>query len=114
MKITIKRSKTHPFYFISNTLPDEVVRTLDDELSYYIANYEYMNSYKKGEFDGKIHLLRRTKRGDFYFPCGLLSRVEQVLRAFGIEYVVEEPEPPVFKHMNFEWRGYESTYSLFL
>ncbi|MHC1624893.1 MAG: DEAD/DEAH box helicase [Methermicoccaceae archaeon] len=101
--IVLRRSKA-PFYFIHGNISDEVVRTLSDELSFYVEGYEYSKKYKKGLWDGRECLLRMSRTGTYYFPAGLLSRVCRVLEAFGIDYEIIEPEHEV-RHLNLEWRG---------
>jgi len=101
--IVLKRSKA-PFYFIHGNISDEVVRTLSDELSYYVEGYEYSEKYKKGLWDGRECLLKRSRNGSYYIPCGLVERTIKVLETLGIDYEIVEPEYEV-KHLNLEWHG---------
>ena len=101
--IALRRSKA-PFYFIEGNISDEVVRTLSDELSYYIEGYEYSEKYKKGLWDGRECLLKRSRNGSYYIPCGLVERTIKVLETLGIDYEIVEPEYEV-KHLNLEWHG---------
>jgi len=105
-QITIRQSNKLPYFFINGTLHPEVIRVIDRELSYEVEGYEHSTSYQKGEWDGKNHLLKRTKRGDYYFPVGLIDRVKIVLDNYGIEYEVLEAEHK-YKALGLEWHGYQ-------
>lgn len=103
--ITLKRSRNLPYYFIQGDLPNGVVKTLDDELSYYQQGYEHSERYRRGEWDGKVHLLKKTRQGNYYFPCGLLSRVKAVLKAFNLEYKVVDSRKYDYSHLGLGWNG---------
>jgi len=101
--VVIKRSTRYPYFFINNLNDETVVKTLKDELSYWVQGAEYSDAYRRGDWSGYKCLLKKTKYG-WMFPCGLLNRVCRVLQAFGIDYEIVEPEPEV-KHLNLEWHG---------
>jgi len=103
--ITIKRSRNYPYYWINGELPQDVLLALQEELSYYHADYMYSEKYQRGEWDGKVHLLRRTKKGDLYFPIGLIDRVKSVLDAFGLQYEVLDSKRHDYGHLGLVWAG---------
>ena len=107
-EVVLKRSRKMPYYFIdSRDLDNRLYRALDEELSYYQQGYEYSDDYKSGRWDGKIHLFRQTRTGDYYFPAGLLDRVLRVLEAFGVRYRVIDTIDTDYSRLGLSWNGYE-------
>lgn len=88
--ITLKKSLKLPFYFINGEVDDTTARALDSELSYYVEDYERTKRYQDGRWDGRERLLKRTRKGDYYFPVGLLDRAVAVLQSLEVEYEIEE------------------------
>jgi superfamily II DNA or RNA helicase/ribosomal protein S27AE len=58
-----------------------------------------------GFWDYRIRLMNKTRRGDYYFPIGLLSNVTEILKAYG--YTIEllgMPRKPQ-KTLELTWTG---------
>ena len=89
MTVTLQRWEKAPLVFVEGDLPGEVIKALENELSYEVEGATYSDSWKSGEWDGKHHLFRKAKNGSRYFPVGAIFRVREILDAFGVEYVVE-------------------------
>ena len=107
-EILVKRSRKYPYYFIDQRdLDHKLYRAIDEELSYYQQGYEFSQDYQAGRWDGKIHLLRQTRSGDFYFPAGLLDRVLRVLEAFGVRYKIIDTVDTDYTRLGLTWNGYE-------
>lgn len=93
--IELKRSARYPYYFINGALSTSVLNALRNELSFFVGGYEKTTSYKNGSWDGKECLLYQSKRGDFFFPCGLVKTVCGVLDAYSVKYLInDETELP--------------------
>lgn len=106
--IILQRAKRYPYIFIKGQLSNDVIKVLDDECSYYPANYEHSEAYRRGEWDGRVRLFKRTKKADsFFFPVGLIERVKRVLDAFGVRYRVEDYHKPVRDSLGLSWYGPE-------
>jgi superfamily II DNA or RNA helicase len=88
--IILRRSDRYPYYFIIGKIDSDVLRTLRNELSFYVNGYERTNTYKSGDWDGREVLLYRHKNGDFFFPTGLIDRVMNVLSAYGVKFLIED------------------------
>jgi len=82
MTVIATKSKTSPYFFIDDIDP-VIATTLDKALSYYPEDYERTNAYITGTWDGRERLFKRSKRGSWYFPLGLVERVKTVIEAFG-------------------------------
>lgn len=53
------------------------IRELDELTSYPIKGAEFAPSYRTGMWDGREHLLRKSRRGDFYLlPTGVLGELD--------------------------------------
>lgn len=84
----------------SESIPPDVIQIIDETLSDYVKNYDMTDKYRSGEWDGKIHLLKRARNGTYYFPAGMIEEVAIILNSFGIETVV--PPCPV-KMLDLQW-----------
>lgn len=98
-----------PFVFINGTLPENIRRALDKELSYLVKNADFaVANYndraiakwatqaaearrnhrkeppKPEPWDGKVRFLYLAKSGSYYFPAGLLPRVMNVLKWYDV------------------------------
>jgi len=114
--ITLSKGKDYPYVFINGKLPDRVIKTLDDELSYFVEGYERTTAYKNQTWDGRETLLYRTRNRGLFFPNGLLNRVISVLVAFGVKYSIEDKTPMLLSRpLNLKWisniklRDYQAT-----
>jgi len=100
--IVLSKPSNFPFYFINGKLPDEVTEELVKELSYYVKNHEYLS----GDWDGKVNLIQESKKGNLYFPLGLIEKVEAILILNNIEYKTQEYFLD-YKDYNFKWLGFK-------
>lgn len=70
-----------------NDLTDKyVINKIDDELSYYVPGYNFAFAYKRGNWDGKNHLLSKGLK----VQTGLLPYVEKILKDNNIEYTIND------------------------
>lgn len=102
--ITLEKSKKYPQVFIKGELPSNIINVLMQELSYWIEGIEHSKKFKENKTDGYCYLLRKSKKGEYYFPVGLINRVKGVLDAYGIEYEVVEPEHSI-SNLNLLWNS---------
>lgn len=100
--IKLIKPSNFPFYFINGELPLEIIEEIDEKCSYYIKNYEYLT----GGWDGRVRLLQMSKKGNSFFPIGLLSVVESILQLNCVEYKIETHHKP-YNSYNFDWFGFE-------
>lgn len=106
MVVVIDRSDRFPLFFVDGEVPGEVREELDEELSYLVKGHRGDDRFKKGEWDGKEHLLKKTPSGGLYFPAGLLTHVTEILTKHGVAYRVHDAErmlPPV---LDLQWLKY--------
>ena len=74
---------------------NRIHKEIDGVLAVFVENYEWIDSYKSGGWDGKIHYYNRHSG---LFPTGLLSDVLYVIKKhFEIDHVpiIDERVPPV-------------------
>lgn len=91
--ITLSRSNS--YFFINSDIPIELRDSLDEVLSYYKEGYEKTDAFQSGRWDGREHLLRRASNGSYYFPFGLLDKVCQVFRIWGLKYEIIDNVCPI-------------------
>jgi superfamily II DNA or RNA helicase len=91
--ITLTRSNS--YFFINSDITLELRDSLDEVLSYYKEGYEKTDAFQSGRWDGKDHLLRRASNGSYYFPFGLLDKVCQVFRIWGLKYEIVDDVCPI-------------------
>jgi len=102
--INIVAGNDLPYHFLYGSLPDYVLVALDRELSYMPVGYDRTDAYQRGEWDGRVRLLKQSRGGkSWYFASGLLSRVTGVLDVFGVQYTVQKAQPREFDPQGFEW-----------
>jgi len=68
---------------------DYPFKVLDEETSWFVDGYWNTDAFKRGWWDGKKHLLAKTKYG-VSFPTGLLSLITKKLAVEGFDYEVED------------------------
>lgn len=90
------------YYYVNGKLPDEVVRIIDMATSDYPTGYDRTDKFKTGEWDGKIHLFMKSSSGYFYFPCGIIKDVTEILDSYSIDYTVRK-ENYDFKPLDSSW-----------
>lgn len=59
-----------------------VLHEIQDYFSFFVKNYQYMQKFKEGLWDGKIRLFNLRTR---MLPIGLLNSLEEMLRSRGYE-----------------------------
>lgn len=84
----LKLNRSNSYFFINGDITPELYESIDSVTSYYVNNYEKTDAFQTGKWDGKEHLLRRSKNGSYYFPFGLIDKVCQILRIWNIKYVI--------------------------
>lgn len=87
MVVVATKSKNLPYFFIDDIDP-VIANTLEKALSYYPAGYERTNAYINGTWDGREVLFKRSRRGSWYFPLGLIERVKTIIEAYGDSLVI--------------------------
>ena len=86
--ITLTRPTNIPYYFVNGRLPQDVSDTLDMMMSDYTADYQNSPKFLNNEWDGKFHLFKESRNGNWYFPPGFIIEVCDVLDSFEIPYQV--------------------------
>ena len=86
--LTLSRSRQ--YFFLNGEIPKHVKESIDNVTSFYVKGYEKTDKFLSGAWDGKQHLLRQSKNGSNYFPFGLMSIVEEVLKLWNIPYKVRD------------------------
>jgi len=56
----------------------KLIKTLDKWFSYEADGYQFSDKYKRGEWDGKIHFLRKNKEG-YTLPIGFYHMIQDIL-----------------------------------
>lgn len=108
--IVFTKSVGYPLVFISPSqgyhLDNVAISAIDTETSYAVKDIEWIRRAGRGkDWDGKVHLLRKTKKGTYFFPIGLLKRVEKVLDYMGITYEERLKFLDTGQDCNWEWTG---------
>jgi len=66
---------------VTNTLSrvwgtEDEMKQVDDLTSYPVAGAEFSDAYRNGYWDGREHLLRKSRKGDYHIaPTGVMSEV---------------------------------------
>ena len=71
---------------ILGDLPQNIINTLYENLSYEIENHQFSDKYITGKWDGKKYLFSKNT---FKFRSGLLQRVVNILLVYGVTVKVE-------------------------
>ena len=105
--VTINRWNLHPFYFCNGAIDFRVIKSLEREMSYFVENAQRTNAYKQGRWDGTETLLHKTKKGIYYFPCGMIDTAKRVFNDFGVEYIIQDIKlehiRDKYKPLNLKW-----------
>jgi superfamily II DNA or RNA helicase len=78
---------------------------LDEATSFKVPGAEFNANYKKGEWDGQRHLMKRGP--STLFPSGLLERIREILDGMKSEYRCEEKRPKPRRTLSFDLAGPE-------
>ncbi len=93
MPIKLFRPANSNYIYISNLDKPATINQIDAITSYYKQGYEWSQKYQKGEWDGKVHLLKQTQKGVYKIPCGLADRVTLILRALKVKFEFMDKTP---------------------
>jgi superfamily II DNA or RNA helicase len=63
---------------------------LDKLLSYPVKGAWFSNAFRRGKWDGKIHLIRVNKRKGYQFPTGLVPEALRILRNLGVPFKISD------------------------
>jgi superfamily II DNA or RNA helicase len=109
--VVINRWASHPYFFINGSLDFRVIKSLDREMSYFVQNAQRTKAFKEGRWDGHESLLRKTKKGVYFFPAGMLDVTKRVFKDFEIEYFVQDIKldhvRKKYEPLNLKWTGLE-------
>lgn len=109
MTVRVIKGRNYPYCFINGlekedkTIASLAIKALEREMSYYVKNFERTDKYKKGEWDGRDVLIRRSRSGSLYFPVGLLESALKILESHGIEVILEMPTLQPITKEDFTW-----------
>ena len=110
MPMSINRWAAHPYYFLNGELDPRVIRALTKEMSYFVQGAERSKKFKEGRWDGMDCLFYKTKKGTYFFPCGMLDCVKRVFSDFEIEYFVQDIKlddvRKRYKPLDLTWTGH--------
>lgn len=116
MTVKITKGANYPYCFITGLekedklLSDLAVKALEQEMSYYVKNFERTDKYKRGEWDGREVLMGKSRTGSLYFPIGLLNIAVRVLKSHGIDVKIENLPPKTHNREFFEWKSEKKLY----
>lgn len=89
--------------------PPSVLKELDTLASYPIDGAQYSKAFRMGMWDGREHLLRKSKRGDFHLiPTGILAELDDLM--VSSEVVDMRRQPGERRQLNWvgkKMRGYQ-------
>lgn len=102
--VDMRLSAKMPMVFINTELRPEIIKKLDKKLSYDVPSCDHVPSFLDGRWDGREHLLKRTKSGSYYFPVGLLISAVEILQAEGMKVNYFGGKVPT-KKFYWDWRG---------
>lgn len=109
MSVRITKGANYPYCFISgleeedSTLSGLALKALEQDMSYYVKNFERTDKYKRGEWDGREVLIGKSRTGSLYFPVGLLNVATRVLESHGIDFSVEKTPIRTHNVEKIEW-----------
>jgi len=74
---------------IVDRLPSVPIREISEACSYRVQGYEFMDAYRRGNWDGKRRLFHKSHRT---FPIGLLDVVQGILIRHDVDFIVSKSE----------------------
>ena len=103
MSIKLYRPINSNYTYISNLDKPATINQIDAITSYYKQGYEWSPKYQKGEWDGKVHLLKQTQKGAYKIPCGLCDRVTLILRALKVKFEFDDHTAAAATEGVYDW-----------
>ena len=86
---------------IQNGEPWERLKELDDRTAYLQEGYQFADAYAAGNWDGRVHLLRHSKKENCWkIPTGMLSVVQSM---FPTATYTDLRRTPDAKRLKTEW-----------
>ena len=111
MSVSLNRWSAHPYFFINGDLDFRVIKALAREMSYFVAGFEKTKKYKEGRWDGQECLLYKSKKGVYFFPCGMIDVVKRVFSDFEVDYFIQDIRlndvKKNYKSLDLKWTGHE-------
>lgn len=107
--ITLVVPENYTWFFV-NDATEEIDEELDKKFSYEKPGAKYSDKYKRGEWDGKVHLYSKKHNGA---PVGLLKKAEEHLIRLGYNVNIVDRRKDKGLKRDFEWnfekplRGYQ-------
>jgi superfamily II DNA or RNA helicase len=83
--------------------PLSVIRKLEKKTSYLTMGYYFAPSYRSKRWDGRLHLLKYSKKHGYRFPTGLLKDVERCLKKHGIQYKLNDKRIKPTAFVEYGW-----------
>ena len=110
MSVSLSRWSSHPYFFINGELDFRVIKALSREMSYFVAGFEKTKKYKEGRWDGQECLFYKSKKGVYFFPCGMIDVVKRVFNDFEVDYFVQDIRlkdvQKRYKPLDLKWTGH--------
>lgn len=92
------------FCYVPAATPPNVIRSLDQETAFRVEGAEHVESFKRGWWDGREHLLKKSRNKPvYYFPTGLLPFLLKLGFADSFEFA--DYRRPLLEGMQFDWVG---------
>lgn len=94
------------YCYIPDTAPHGLIGALDLETAYVVDGAEHSDQFKHGWWDGKEHLLKKSRKTPrFFFPTGILPILLKNGIAGDMEFI--DCRRPLGAHREFKWHGHE-------
>lgn len=110
MSVSLNRWSAHPYFFINGDLDFRVIKSLTREMSFFVEGFERTKKYKEGRWDGRECLLYKSKKGVYYFPCGMIDVAKRIFSDFEVEYFIQDIKlddvKKRYKSLDLTWTGH--------
>lgn len=110
--ITIKKSNNGRYATIEGEIKDSVYDTLDELLSCDFKGAEYSEKYRRGLWDGKIHMIYKNEYNNtLIVPSGAITNITIIFKLLHIKYTfIDQPEVDPSLKCNFKWLSDKKLY----
>lgn len=110
--ITVTKALTGRYAVISGELPESVYDTIDDLLSCDFKGAEYSEKFRKGLWDGRIHMMyRKELENTLIVPAGAIHNILLLFRLLRIKYeFTDQPAIDESLKCNFKWLSDKKLY----